>query len=68
VATTFEGLDGARVELTDLATERHSERVMLRFGDNDAGVSLADDLAVVWGLIVEADRRLARLSERRRAR
>ena len=68
VATNIQGLEGARVELVDLTTERHPDRVSLRFGDNDASVSLTDDLPVVWALIVEADRQLARLVAHRRPR
>jgi predicted mannosyl-3-phosphoglycerate phosphatase (HAD superfamily) len=67
VATSVEGLEGAAVELIDLHSERHRERVLLRFGDNDAGVSLIDDHAAVWALIVEADRQLARLADQRRS-
>ena len=68
VATSVQGLGGATVELIDLNTERHPDRVVLRFGDDDAGVSLTDDLAIVWVLIVEADRQLTRLVEHRRLR
>lgn len=68
IATSVEGLEGATVELIDLTTERQRDRVLLRFGDDDACVSLTDDLAVVWALIVEADRQLARLTDQRRPR
>ena len=68
VATNIQGLEGARVELVDLGTERHPDRVSLRFGDNDASVSLTDELPVVWAMIVEADRQLARLVTHRRPR
>jgi hypothetical protein len=68
VATSIQGLEGARVELVDLTSERHPDRVALRFGDSDTSVSLTDDLPVMWALIVEADRQLAHLVARRRPR
>lgn len=68
VTANAEGLEGARVELVDLTSEHDRGRVALGFGDTDAGVSLTDDLDVVWALIVEADRQLARLADHRRAR
>jgi hypothetical protein len=61
-------LEGAAVELVDMRSEQHPERVLLRVGDADTGVSLIDDLAVVWAVVVEADRQLARLDEKRRSR
>jgi predicted mannosyl-3-phosphoglycerate phosphatase (HAD superfamily) len=67
VATRVQGLEGAAVELIDLRSERHPERVLLRLGDADAAVSLIDDLATVWAVIVEADRQLARLADQRRS-
>jgi hypothetical protein len=66
VATRVQALEGAAVELIDLRSERHQERVLLRVGDADAAVSLIDDLPTVWAVIVEADRQLARLADQRR--
>ena len=66
--TSIQGLEGARVELVDLTSERHPDRVALRFGDSDTSVSLTDDLPVVWALIVEADRQIAHLVAHRRPR
>jgi hypothetical protein len=68
VATSVQGLEGAAVELVDMRSEQHPERVLLRVGDVDAGVSLVDDLAAVWAVVVEADRRLAHLADQRRPR
>lgn len=68
VATRVHGLEGAAVELVDMRSEQHPERVLLRVGHADAGVSLIDDLAAVWAVVVEADRLLARLDEERRSR
>ena len=66
VATSVQGLEGAVVELIELNSEGHSDWVLLRFCDTDAGVSLIGDHATVWALIVEADRQLARLTDQRR--
>jgi hypothetical protein len=51
-----------------VTSERHPDRVALRFGDSDTSVSLTDDVSVVWALIVEADRQLAHLVGHRRPR
>jgi hypothetical protein len=66
--TSIQGLEGARVELVDLTSERHPDRVALRFGDSDTSVALTDDVLLVWALIVEADRQLAHLVAHRRPR
>lgn len=67
VVTRIHGLEGAAVEVVDIRSEQHPERVLLRVGDADAGVSLIDDLATVWAVVVEADRQLARLNDQRRS-
>lgn len=68
VATSVQGLEGAAVEVVDLRSDQHPDRVMLRVGDIDTGVSLIDDLPAVWAVIVDADRQLTHLDNQRRLR
>jgi hypothetical protein len=65
---TGQGLEGAPLERAHLQSDRHPNRVVLRFGDEDAGVSLIDSSSADSASIVEADRLLARLADHGRPR